>query len=303
MRKLGLLACCLAGWYILTSPSSEQLSRKREYPLPAEIVVTETNLPYSTRERVEERIVNGIPERVTVLERFVKTKDIPFERDSFNIKTDRYRFVKDDDWLPSRLVGHTVSMFSRLYFWDWDISWGLDASRTRATLSMVENDKSVKDLTVRVNHNEAFYDMYRMLISDKTLKKRNNFFARWTLGVLMSLKDEIWAEFKRGDYYNPMTNTAVAYTNLESVPAHELGHNKDFKRFDYDWLYALGRILPPVMLYQEWKASSNATKILSEDDQWQFERYLLPAFATYVLGMLVASKKVKDKGDKHKRSR
>ncbi|HLP80338.1 MAG TPA: hypothetical protein VK158_06905 [Acidobacteriota bacterium] len=292
-----LLAGGLAAWYIHSSPSQLQLSQKTEYPLPEQITVTHTTLPYHTKEKLETIVVNGEFQTKTTQQKVVYTKDIPFGNDAFEIQTDRYRFVKDDDWLPSRAVGQTMSMFSRLFFWDWNIGWGLDASRTRAALAMVENDKSVKDLTVRVNHNEAFYDMYRMLVSDDKLKERNNFFARWTLGVVTGVFDEVWAEFKRGDYYNPMTNTMVVYSNLESVTAHELGHNKDFKQYDSDWLYMLGRVLPPVMLYQEWVASQNAKLSLTKEDQWQFNRYLIPAFATYVLATYQMLKKKKSKKD------
>jgi hypothetical protein len=52
-------------------------------------------------------------------------------------------------------------------------------------------------------------------------------------------------------------------------------------------------MLPPVMLYQEWQASTNARdKILSKDDRNQFYRYLIPAFATYVLAMANRLKKM-----------
>ena len=78
-----------------------------------------------------------------------------------------------DNWLPSRIIGHTVSMLTRLYFWDMDIGWGLDEDRSQAVLSMLEKNKDIKDLTVRMNHNEALYDMVR-LFSDDKVQERNN---------------------------------------------------------------------------------------------------------------------------------
>ena len=71
---------------------------------------------------------------------------------------------------------------------------------------------------------------------------------------------------------------------MESIPAHEIGHNKDFSRFSTDWVYGLSRAIPPVMVYQEWKASDNARGLIIKKDDWQFNRYLIPALGTYVLG-------------------
>ena len=289
--KTVLLAGGLAAYYALTSPSSKQLEQKKGYPLPKEIKVVETSLPFETREK--DRITansQGIPERKTELEKIVKTEDIDFSGD-FSIKTDRYEFIKDEDWLPSRLIGHTLSLPGKLLFWDWDYAWGQDEHRTRAALSILENNDDLKDITLRLNHNEALYDMVRMFRDDK-LSDRNNFFARCLIGVPLSLGDEIWAEFSRGSYYNPLTSTAVCYSNIEGITAHEMGHHRDFQRFDSDWEYMLVRLLPPVMLYQEWQASQNAKDMLSKDDQWQFNRYLMPAFFTYLLGSYYASRKM-----------
>ena len=147
---------------------------------------------------------------------------------------------------------------------------------------MLEKNKDIKDITVRLNHNEAIED-FKRLFTEKELSERNNLPARVILGSLNLIKDEVWAELFRGSYYNPLSRTAVCYSNIESITAHEIGHHKDFARFDSDGVYALSRLLPPVCLYQEWIASKNATEMLSESDQWQFNRYLVPAFGTYLL--------------------
>ncbi|MEK6857260.1 MAG: hypothetical protein AABX39_01595, partial [Nanoarchaeota archaeon] len=198
------------------------------------------------------------------------------------IKTDRYRLVKSDDWLPSRVCGHVMSVLRKLYFWDHNVSLGLDDKKSRAVLAMLENNEKLKDLTVRINHNEAIYDGYR-LFADEKVVERNNVVARATLGVLSCLCNELWAELSRGDYYNPLTQTVVTYSNVECIPAHELGHHQDYQRFSSDWEYSLLGILPPVKLYKEWMASSNAKEMLETQDKFQFNRYLLPAFLTYVL--------------------
>jgi hypothetical protein len=269
----------VASWYSLTGKlaNSESMSKPvaEKYPLSAEIRVVETDLPYRKESRDGK------------LEKIVHVKDIDFSK-NFTIKTERYNLIKEDDWLPSRFIGHLVSLPRRFIFWDWQVSQGCDEKRTRAALAMLEQKTELRNITVRLNHNEALYDMCKMF-TDEKLIKRNPFLARATLGIISSVKDELLAELLRGDYYNPLTQTAVVYSNIESVGAHEMGHHQDFQSYKSDWAYTLSRILPPVMLYQEWKASTYARSIMSKDDDWQFKRYLIPAFGTYclaVLGML-----------------
>lgn len=258
-------------WYnLFCNVPNNYNNTKNRYKLPEKIIVIKTSLPFSVNE-------NG--------EKIVFTKDIDFSKD-FKIKTLRYRLVKDDDWLPSRIIGHILSVFGKLFFWDADVSWGLDKERTRTVLAMLENDNNIKGITVRLNHNEAIYDWWRM-IKEKELCERNPWLYRWTFGTLIAIKDELLAELFRGDYYNPLTKTVVVYSNVESIAAHEIGHHLDFSRFSTDWLYSLLRILPPVMLVQEWKASVNATHMMIPGDGWQFSRYLIPAFFSYVLGTIM----------------
>ena len=271
----------LASWYILTGqPDSKTADQK--YPLPPEISVIESSVPSFQCKRKKVFVMKeGIKKEIEILEKIVRTKDIDFSKD-FEIRTDRYHLVKTDDWWPSQVVGQLLSIPSKLYFWDHNISFGVDKRRAQAALAILENRNDLKNITVRLNHNEAIYDGCR-LFTDEKVVQRNPFLARATLGVLICLKDEIWAELFRGDYYNPMSQTAVVYSNVESIGAHEIGHHKDFQKFRSDWLYTLGRILPPVMLYQEWKASAHAKEFISQDDKYQFKRYLLPAFFTYCL--------------------
>ncbi len=273
MGKLGcaIVIGAVATYYAITG-HHESKRFEEKYHLPQEIAVIETNQPYETRIVGQE------------LEKIVKTKDIDFSGEVI-LKTDRYRYVKSSDWLPSRVVGHVCSIPGKIFFLDWNYGLGQDEDRSKSALAMLEEHKEIKDLTLRLNHNEAFYDIYRMF-TEKKLRDRNNIFARALIGIPLSIGDEIWAEFSRGSYYNPLTQTVVCYSNIESVTAHELGHHKDFQRFDYDWIYMLTRAIPPVTLYQEWKASSNACDIMSKEDGWQFYRYLIPAFATYVLATL-----------------
>lgn len=324
MNRLGkilLLVGGLAIWYTFTG---QPTSSKKEYPLPNEIRVVGTTLPYTYRPKEmsrispdskdlsKEKISNSEDKERSIstdyeeppyskkswttsfkdneLEKIVRTADIDFSRD-FKIRTERYRLVTDKDWLISRLIGHVASIPCKLYFWDWDVGWGLDEDRARAVLSMLENNKNINGVTVRINHNKVWYDCYR-LFGDKKVADRNNLLARLFIGLPMTFSGELFAELRRGDYYNPMTQTAILYSNIEAISAHEIGHNQDFSRFTSDWEYQIARVLPPVMLYQEWQASMvNARKNLGPDDKWQFKRYLLPAFLTYLLAFYGSSKK------------
>lgn len=277
-----LIGGLLTPWYLATTPSCFTINSKPDYPLPNQIKAVETSLPCESRERIwTSTDSDGKIEKKVTLEKIVDTKKIDFSK-NFYIKTDRYTFVKDEDWLPERVIGQTLSVPVKLLFMDYKVGWGQDEKRARASLSMLENNSNMKDITLRINHNHALHDMMR-LFTDEKLVERNNFFTRAFLGVPSALANEVWAGFFRGSYYNPITNTAVCYSNVESITAHEIGHHKDFQRFDGDGEYTLARGFSPVMMYQEWAASRNAKKLLSADDQWQFNRYLLPAFGTYLL--------------------
>ena len=289
-----LFAAGLAGWY-LTHDVDNVTPTNIKYPLPEEIEVVETrNVPF------EDRKGNSS------LERIVRIEDIDFSED-FMIKTERYTLVNDKDWLTSRVVGHAFSLLGKLYFWDWNFGLGPDEERAKTALSILENNSEIEGLTVRLGHNKALYDIYRLFTDDK-VKERNPFLARATLGVLVGLKDEIWAEFFRGDYYNPMSQTVAIYSNLESVIAHEIGHHEDFQKFDSDWWYALSRANPAIMMQQEWMATDQAMESMSHHDSQQFERILLPAFLTYILfgwgvsKTLVQKRKLKANGIEEKLS-
>lgn len=256
-----------------------------KYDLPQSIPVEYAW--FTNKEGEEIEIKSFSADEPTLEQMVINPEDIDFS-EYFEVKTDRYRLVKSDDWLPSRLLGHFGSLFAKLIFLDSNIGWGLDENRSRAVLSMLEKDEEIKDLTVRINHTEAFYDTYRMFTEEK-LTERNNILARATIGLFDFVKDELWAEFFRGDYYNPMTKTVVVYSNVESISAHEIGHHKDFSFFTSDWEYSLTGMLPPGLLYIEAQASLNARDLLHEDQQSQFYRYLIPAFLTYLFGGLLAT--------------
>lgn len=288
-KKVAILGTLSAGLaFSVMTPSQ---STRFDYNLPKEISVIETTLPFETR-KFTKQLEDGTT--YDAIDKIVKTDSVDWS-DDFYIKTDRYRLSKHDDFSLSRGVGWLVSLPRRLMLFDYDVSNGLDAQRTKAVISMLEKDKTIDDLYVRINHNEVWEDLGR-LFSDPQVTHRNNFLARSTLGISATFTGEMFAEISRGDYYNSMTKTMVLYSNVEGVSAHELGHYDDFMRFDSDWGYTLGRVVPPVMLYQEWKASINSLDHLSKEDQNHLPRYLLPAFITYLaLGFGLSKHKLQTK--------
>ena len=271
--RIGLMGG-LACFYTLNGISRPDETLRKDYFLPEKIAVVDTNLPYEM-------------EGEDGLEKYVYTDNVDFSQD-FYLETERYRIEKDKDWAPTRALGHVGSLPMKLMFWDWNIGLGLDEKRSRAVVSILENNKEIDNITVRINHNKFFKDMYRLFRDDR-VAERNSWLARGTVGVLFTFP-ELFAELRRGDYYNPMTQTAIVYSNLESISGHEIGHHQDFQRFDSDWAYGLSRSFPPAMLYQEWQASQNSLQSLEAPDHWQFSRFLLPAFFTYCMGSYFGSK-------------
>lgn len=230
----------------------------------------------------------------TGLEEVVQTEDIDFTK-PFDLVTDRYRLVRDEDNIVSTAFGKYVgSLPIKFLLFDWDAGSTPDAERAKAALAILENDKAIKDVTVRLGHNRALYDTWR-LFTDEKITERNNIVARIVLGLPTTLITEPLAEISRSDYYNPITQTIALYSNIEAVGAHELGHHKDYQRWSNDWAYAFTSAFPPVKLYKEYVASRNANDMLPGDDQGQVARYLLPAFLTYLVAGGALSRKILQK--------
>ncbi len=266
------------------------VSVSEEYPLPKEIPVRSASVPtHLTTNFV--RVPGNFGDFVAkpLVQNVIRPAEIDFSK-SFNFETERYMFIKKEDFWPTRMIGHLISCFGKIFFLDSRLGAGLDADGTKAVLSMVERDKNIKGLTVRINHNAVWKDTFRNFYDPK-IGARNGWFPRWIYGAPGTFLGELTSECRRGDYYNPMTSTMVCYSNVRSISAHELGHHKDYHRFSRDWPYALTYMFPPATLYQEWNASRNARADLSKNDQWQFQRFLIPAFCTYLLAMYEACRR------------
>lgn len=297
LKRLLGIAGGLALYYTITGNYQEEVPGQKKYPLPEQIKVIQANYTDKSGEQVhlngknihfdEVRNSKGLEEKV------INTNNIDFSK-HMQITTERYNFSRNEDFKISQGIGWLVSLPRRLFFFDYGVSNGLSSEKTKSVLAMLENDSTLKNLTVRVNHNQPLYDTKR-LFTDPTIKERNGFLARALLGTQITLGAELFSELSRGDYYNPMTQSLALYSDVESISLHEMGHHKDFQRFKRDWIYNALRPIAPVTLYQEARASLFARKDLSDSDKYQFARYLIPAFLTYVLYSINQLKKAKRK--------
>jgi hypothetical protein len=291
LKRLACIAAALTVWYAY-SGNSNRFNPSLQDPTYTAAIKEEHQKKYE------------LPKEIKTIDGIVNTDTIDFNN-NFKIKTDRYTLVRDKDYLLSRGIGYVLSAPTKLFFWDSDAGKGLDAEHSRQVLALLEEDKTLKNITVRINHTSAWYDFGRLFTDDK-VTERNNLLARIVIGVPSLVLEEIWAEYFRGDYYNPMNQTAVLYSNIDCVPKHEIGHHRDHQRFDADWWYSLTRFIPPVMVYQEWKASDYAKKDLNAENYYQYDRYLIPALGTYVLAAIGAMYRLffgKDDEEKRRRRR
>ena len=293
-----LLALYAAAWASYPLTNQKTAPAEELYKLPESLEVKATSLPYTTQKDTHQaRASDGRMITVISEKKVVNTQEIDFSKEFF-IQTDRYTYEKGSDFKPSQILGQIFSIPSKLFFLDKNIGAGLDIHEAKAVLAMLEQNQQLSGSYVRVNHNDVFKDLDRLFTDPKVIE-RNNLAARILLGIPSTFLGEIFAELRRGDYYNPMTQTSVLYSNVRSISAHELGHHQDYQRFSSDWWYALARPLPPVMIYKEWQASKNAKDtILAPNDAWQANRYLMPAFCTYLIASYYMSEKFLKKAAK-----
>lgn len=109
------------------------------------------------------------------------------------------------------------------------------------------------------------------------------------LGTLCWPFSEIMRAIGRLDCYDPFAHTVVLYHRDPAILTHELGHAQDFAHRKWRTLYILGRVLLPVLLYQEWKATSFGIMNLRERDliyeAQRANRVLCGGFGSYLGSM------------------
>lgn len=149
-----------------------------------------------------------------------------------------------------------------------------------------DNPEVMKDVKVRLNQWTPAQELGRL-----AKNKHVSFWWRIFPGIPVTLWSSMTGRILGGDNYNPYTNTVSVYSDDPAVALHEVSHAKDFMskvdRVEAD-AYAVGRILPPVALYQEYTASDQAIEHIKgkKDLKGEMRSYstLYPAFGTYVGG-------------------
>ncbi len=237
---------------------------------------------------------HDVSQRARVVQDQIQILDldqIDFSKD-LRLKTDRYTIIKRSDSAFFDFLGkYLLSVPTKVGYADFkNIGNEVDAQTTREIVEMLEANKEIKGLTIRINHDDILEDMQR-LFKEEQLVERNNIVARVALSPFILLAENR-VNVSHGDHYTPMTSTVTLYSNLTGIAAHELGHHQDYKRFDSDWWYSTIAHLPGGNLFKEWQATKIAKNdLLTAENSWQFQRYLIPALISYVFSTYAACKK------------
>ena len=76
------------------------------------------------------------------------------------------------------------------------------------------------------------------------------------LGTLAWPGAEMLKALGRLDSYDPFAHSIALFHRDPAILTHELGHAQDFAARRWRTLYIIARAFPPVLFYQEWKAST-----------------------------------------------
>ena len=111
------------------------------------------------------------------------------------------------------------------------------------------------------------------------------------LGTLLWPYVEVAKAFSRFDCYDPFAHSVALYHKDPAILAHELGHADDFASRRWRTPYILCRAIPPVMLYQEWKASRLGIRIMQrrglDGDINRANRVMGGGFGSYVGAIVI----------------
>ena len=186
-------------------------------------------------------------------------------------------------------LGNVFAILTKIILWNWKVeNHNISAKTEEYLVHYVDLPESITDGThyslneynpgmalSRLAKNKKVKWPYRILLGIPT-----------TLIVDVLIPGRLFAGLINGDMYNPYTDTVSIYSDLPSVALHEAGHSHDFNKRRYKGTYALLRIIPGVDLFQEYKASQQAFKYLTDtqDHPQEIEAYkvLYPAYGTYV---------------------
>lgn len=286
---VGALTSAVAA--VATFPQARKASPADFGPLPISIKVQSGHFTSKETGRSivigKNELILNRPKGIASQETAVTTNDIDFSK-PFSLATDRYTVCRDEDNPVSRCIGFVSTLPAKALFLDTRAGSGLSEQECKSLITMLESNPRVSNLTVRINHNAVWTDTIRCF-TDPELQKAEPAWYRWTLGAFSTLVSEFGSETMRGDYYNSITRTAVCYSGMPSVWAHEIGHHQDYQGHPSSIGYNVVGPWAPVILYKEARASLIAKNdLLPEKRNWEFWRFLLPAFMTYLTGIYAA---------------
>lgn len=186
---------------------------------------------------------------------------------------------------PIDFIGNVFSLPAKVLLWHWKIDRHVITSDTEAYLvDYIDAPETVTDGThYALNQYAPGRDLKRL-----TKNRKVAWPYRLLIGLPVTLIFDVLLPGRLfgGDRYNPFTDTVQLYSDLPAVALHEAGHSHDFNKRRYKGTYALLRLLPPVTLFQEYKASKEAVVHLGATGKVREEcsahEILHPAFGSYV---------------------
>jgi hypothetical protein len=211
-----------------------------------------------------------------------------YNKTSETIGTNNIKYSFDDP--ISRGISFIGNLPNKLWFFSKDIG-NYPRQKTQDYISEYVKESGLENTTIRVGHSAVFEDLKR--IKEEESVKNMSAFSRFlylTYTGAVTLVGGLISKLTRSDNYNPFTKTAVIYSDVPAIAIHELAHAKDYQSKKHPVLYNLSRLLHPFLFFQEGKASIDAHEyIKSKDKNEKTNRYLIPAFLSYVINFLFKS--------------
>lgn len=208
---------------------------------------------------------------------------------SLSILADEFKQIEKG--APNIIVdslGNLLSVPKKILLFNYKVDSHTMSPHTQQLIKsyIEDNPEIMKDVKVRINQFALFGEFKRLAKNQKI-----SWWWRIFPGIPVTLFSSLTGRLLGGDNYNPYTDTVSIYSDIPGVALHELAHATDMtKKKEEGWsdFYALGRILPPVALYQEFVASDEAIKYLRDKEERSDEmtsyNTLYPAYGTYVGG-------------------
>ena len=153
------------------------------------------------------------------------------------------------------------------------------------------------DVLVRVGHGSIIGDVLRLFtiylekFKDTPISFANvySLLSRAIFTPFVAFAS-LAARVRRADHYNPFTRTVTVFHPELAVGMHEIGHAKFFdeRKPFVGASYALGRALPIVRSFTEWKATANAMRQFKNDEErLKATKIQEGAFGTYLMGDII----------------